>query len=83
MWCVFADGTPWAQNEGQDFIEDHSSPDIDFAVFHMWPDNWQVLLGPSLDTPMHVQTHTSHYRDILRQLFMPGLHPLHVSHAAT
>lgn len=30
----------WAYNEGQDFLADHSSPNIDFAAFHHWPDNW-------------------------------------------
>ncbi|DBA95832.1 TPA: hypothetical protein ACH3X1_001379 [Trebouxia sp. C0004] len=30
----------WAYNEGQDFLADHMSSDIDFAAFHHWPDNW-------------------------------------------
>ncbi len=30
----------WAYNEGQDFLADHTSSDIDFAAFHHWPDNW-------------------------------------------
>uniref|UniRef100_A0A1D2A9E3 mannan endo-1,4-beta-mannosidase n=1 Tax=Auxenochlorella protothecoides TaxID=3075 RepID=A0A1D2A9E3_AUXPR len=35
--------TEWAAEEGQDFIADHSSPDIDFATFHTWVDNWQEV----------------------------------------
>jgi len=34
------DGGTWAAEEGQDFIADHSSPNIDFATIHSWPDNW-------------------------------------------
>lgn len=30
----------WAGNVGQDFVAQHSSPDIDFAVMHLWGDNW-------------------------------------------
>ena len=30
----------WAFNEGQDFLADHASPNIDFIAFHHWPDNW-------------------------------------------
>ena len=44
--CV-ADGTPWAQNQGQDFIADHSSPNIDFATFHSWSEPLAVLLHAS------------------------------------
>lgn len=36
-------GSSWASEEGQDFIADHDSPDIDFAVAHLWPDNWNQL----------------------------------------
>lgn len=39
------DGSNWATTQGQDFLADHSSPDIDFATFHCWIDNWNV--GPS------------------------------------
>lgn len=33
----------WAAKLGQNFVEDHSSPSIDFASFHSWPDNWQEV----------------------------------------
>eukprot|EP00850_Spirogloea_muscicola_P015248 SM000115S23927 [mRNA] locus=s115:260909:264646:- [translate_table: standard] len=36
----------WASNTGQDFILNHRLPSIDFAVAHLWTDNW----WPS-DTP--------------------------------
>jgi len=32
--------SPWALEEGQDFVGNHDSPDIDFATLHAWPDNW-------------------------------------------
>ncbi|KAK9806092.1 hypothetical protein WJX72_001044 [[Myrmecia] bisecta] len=31
----------WALNEGQDFIRNHNVPNIDYASFHSWADNWQ------------------------------------------
>ncbi|KAK9837439.1 hypothetical protein WJX81_002398 [Elliptochloris bilobata] len=34
-------GSAWAAAEGQDFLADHASPDIDFATFHAWIDNWK------------------------------------------
>ena len=34
----------WAAEEGQDFIADHNSTNIDFATIHSWPDNWKVNL---------------------------------------
>jgi len=34
---------PWAAKEGQDFIADHSSPDIDFSTMHSWIDNWNTV----------------------------------------
>lgn len=30
----------WAFHEGQDFLQDHNTSNIDFAAFHAWPDNW-------------------------------------------
>ena len=37
-------GSNWAAEEGQDFIADHNSSNVDFATIHCWPDNWKVLL---------------------------------------
>lgn len=31
----------WAANEGQDFVNDHSSTAVSFSTMHSWPDNWQ------------------------------------------
>ena len=36
-------GSSWAAEEGQDFIADHNSSNVDFATIHCWPDNWKVL----------------------------------------
>lgn len=35
----------WPAFEGQDFVLDHTSPDIDFTAFHSWVDNWGVSLA--------------------------------------
>ncbi|GMH38711.1 hypothetical protein BSKO_06595 [Bryopsis sp. KO-2023] len=32
--------SPWALQEGQDFLANHQSENIDFATVHAWPDNW-------------------------------------------
>jgi hypothetical protein len=32
----------WAAENGQDFIVDHSNPNIDYMSFHGWPDLWNV-----------------------------------------
>eukprot|EP00887_Chlorella_sp_A99_P008258 scaffold12.g8258.t1 len=32
----------WAQKAGQEFIENHDIPLIDFCSIHDWPDNWQM-----------------------------------------
>ena len=43
----------WANTEGQNFIADHTSPDIDFMSIHLWINNWWVaaaLGGSQHDT---------------------------------
>ncbi len=32
----------WANTEGQNFVADHASPDIDFMSIHLWINNWWV-----------------------------------------
>jgi hypothetical protein len=34
----------WAGTEGQDFLTNNRDPNIDFAVMHLWVDNWLVRL---------------------------------------
>jgi hypothetical protein len=53
LWAPFnpwGQGPPqgWAYSTGQDFSAQHASPDIDFAVMHLWPDNWAELFGRRL-----------------------------------
>ncbi|KAL4859907.1 Mannan endo-1 [Chlorella vulgaris] len=31
----------WANTEGQSFVVDHSSPNIDFLSIHLWINNWE------------------------------------------
>lgn len=32
----------WAEKTGQDFERNTANPSIDYAVAHLWPDNWDV-----------------------------------------
>lgn len=32
----------WAGRTGQDFVSQHSSPNIAYAAFHLWPENWET-----------------------------------------
>ena len=32
--------SPWASQEGQDFLSNNVVADIDFATLHIWADNW-------------------------------------------
>ena len=34
--------SPWALQEGQDFLANHRSEDISYGTIHVWPDNWLV-----------------------------------------
>lgn len=35
----------WSYGTGQDFSAQHAPDAIDFAVMHLWPDNWAILYG--------------------------------------
>ncbi|EFN54948.1 hypothetical protein CHLNCDRAFT_13801, partial [Chlorella variabilis] len=37
------DGNQWGPRSGQDFRANHAHPSIDYAVMHLWPDNWGRL----------------------------------------
>ncbi len=32
--------SPWAAQEGQDFLANHIVPSIDLITTHIWSDNW-------------------------------------------
>ena len=32
--------SPWAAQEGQDFLANHVVPSIDLVTTHIWSDNW-------------------------------------------
>ena len=32
--------SPWAAQEGQDFLANHVVPSIDLITTHIWSDNW-------------------------------------------
>eukprot|EP00899_Mesostigma_viride_P027388 jgi/Mesvir1/7834/Mv11774-RA.1 len=41
----FRSGAPqnlakWMNRQGQDFVLNHAHPNINYAVYHFWPDNW-------------------------------------------
>lgn len=35
----------WSYGTGQDFSAQHALSSIDFAVMHLWPDNWAERYG--------------------------------------
>ena len=62
----------WASTTGQDFIANHAVPEIDFAVAHLWPDNWGVFtLGGSLGAAFTEEWIRAHTRDATRVLRKP------------
>ena len=62
----------WASTTGQDFIANHAVPEIDFAVAHLWPDNWGVFtLGGSLGAAFTEEWIRAHTRDATRVLGKP------------
>ena len=62
----------WASTTGQDFIANHAVPEIDFAVAHLWPDNWGVFtLGGSLGAAFTEEWIRTHTRDATRVLGKP------------
>ena len=62
----------WAATTGQDFLANHAVPEIDFAVAHLWPDNWGVFtLGGSLGAAFTEEWIRTHTRDATRVLGKP------------
>ena len=62
----------WALTTGQSFVENHDVPEIDFAVAHLWPDNWGVFsLGGSLGDDFPVDWIRAHERDARELLGKP------------
>ena len=62
----------WASTTGQDFLANHAVPEIDFAVAHLWPDNWGVFtLGGSLGAAFTEEWIRAHTRDATRVLGKP------------
>jgi len=45
MTPISAGPKNWSYGTGQDFSAQHALPAIDFAVAHLWPDNWAELYG--------------------------------------
>ena len=62
----------WAFATGQDFVANHDVPEIDYAVAHLWPDNWGVFsLGLSLENDFSVEWIEAHTRDAHEVLGKP------------
>eukprot|EP01025_Chloroclados_australasicus_P043908 TRINITY_DN4713_c2_g1_i1.p1 TRINITY_DN4713_c2_g1~~TRINITY_DN4713_c2_g1_i1.p1 ORF type:complete len:423 (-),score=30.40 TRINITY_DN4713_c2_g1_i1:552-1676(-) len=40
IWQTGICSSPWAQEQGQDFIRNHETTAIDFVSVHVWADNW-------------------------------------------
>ncbi|KAK9815623.1 hypothetical protein WJX72_006999 [[Myrmecia] bisecta] len=58
-------GRYWAAHVGQDFVTQHSSPNIDFAAVHLWPVNWNTT------DPGFVQTWLAAHMAAAKQLGKP------------
>lgn len=64
----------WAWSIGQDFIDDHSNPNIDFATTHLWPENWGIFSTTSLAPVEFAERWLwAHIRDAHRMLGKPLL----------
>ncbi|PSC71493.1 mannan endo-1,4-beta-mannosidase [Micractinium conductrix] len=63
-----APGSDWASKAGQDFIANHQLPTIDFAAFHLWPDNWNTH-----NATFHRKWVEQHYEDCATLLKKPCL----------
>ena len=49
--------SPWAAQEGQDFLANHVVPSIDLVTTHIWADNWMGCAAACwLDMPLYAQT---------------------------
>jgi hypothetical protein len=42
----------WAMHTGQDFLSNNAPAAIDFASFHLWPDNWVCTGANGTCTPL-------------------------------
>ena len=40
--------SPWAAQEGQDFLANHVVPSIDLITTHIWSDNWMGCVNEHL-----------------------------------
>lgn len=60
----------WAQEWGQDFVQDHAFDCIDFATFHAWVDNWHDAENPSDDLSLFFSQNwiSQHVQDTSRYL---------------
>ncbi len=69
---VDANPEVWSLTTGQDFVANHAIPEIDFAVAHLWPDNWGVFtLGlPASFSETWLVKHKSDSRAILGKPFL-------------
>ncbi|GAB4814281.1 hypothetical protein N2152v2_001327 [Parachlorella kessleri] len=61
----------WARWAGQDFVPNHDSPNIDFAVMHLWPDNWGNMTLPFGETwiDAHMQAAASLGKPLVMEEF--------------
>ncbi|KAL4452410.1 hypothetical protein ABPG75_008072 [Micractinium tetrahymenae] len=61
------DGNVWASRSGQSFRANHQKSGIDYAVMHLWPDNWR---NPPLDVAWGQQWIDAHIQ-VASQLGLP------------
>ncbi|KAL6766264.1 hypothetical protein ACKKBG_A35330 [Auxenochlorella protothecoides x Auxenochlorella symbiontica] len=71
------DGNKWGPRSGQDFVANHDSPNIDYTVIHMWPDNWgvqpnDIAFGKTW-IDFHTQASTALGKPLLMEEFGKGV----------
>lgn len=66
------DGNKWGPRSGQDFVANHDSPNIDYTVIHMWPDNWGVQPNDVAFGKTWIDFHTQASTALGKPLLMEG-----------
>lgn len=66
------DGNKWGPRSGQDFVANHASADIDYAVIHMWPDNWAVVNEGIAFGQNWMQSHLSAVASLSKPMIVEG-----------
>lgn len=62
----------WKRNgsQGTDFVRNHKINAVDFAVFHLWPEHWQMDLEESVEwVKEHIKAHSLINKPVILEEF--------------